>query len=65
MEFIQFSEEMNIRSLNTAVMEHVVPAWANRVGDPSHPSTADSFNNKGGPIVGLRIESDRSVVKTK
>ena len=63
MEFVPFSEEMTFRSLNTAVMEHVVPAWVNRVGDTSHPIIADSFNQKVGPIVGLRIEADGSVVK--
>ena len=64
MEFVPFSDEMVYRSLNTAVMEHVVPAWVNRVGDASHPIIADTFNNKVGPIVGLKIESDGSVVKT-
>ena len=63
MEFVPFSDEMNFRSLNTAVMEHVVPAWVNRVGDTSHPIIADTFNNKVGPIVGLRIEPDGTVVK--
>ena len=63
MEFVPFSDEMNFRSLNTAVMEHVVPAWVNRVGDTSHRIIADSFNNKVGPIVGLRIEADGTVVK--
>ena len=64
MEFVPFSDEMNFRSLNTAVMEHVVPAWVNRVGDASHPIIADTFNNKVGPIVGLQIEADGTVVKT-
>ena len=63
MEFVPFSEEMTDNSLNKAVMEHVVPAWVNRVGDPSHPIIADTFNNKVGPIVGLRIEADSTVVK--
>ena len=63
MEFVPFSEEMTFRSLNTAVMEHVVPAWVNRVGDTNHPIIADTFNNKVGPIVGLKIEADGSVVK--
>ncbi len=63
MEFVPFSDEMNFRSLNTAVMEHVVPAWVRRVGDTGHPIIADSFNNKVGPIVGLRIEADGTVVK--
>ena len=64
LEFVKFSDEMNFRSLNTAVMEHVVPAWVNRVGDASHPIIADTFNNKVGPIVGLRIEADGTVVAT-
>ncbi len=64
MEFVPFSEEMTYRSLNTAVMEHVVPAWVNRVGDTSHSIIADSFNNKVGPIVGLRIDADGTVTKT-
>ena len=65
MEFVPFSDEMNFRSLNTAVMEHVVPAWVNRVGNTNHPIIADSFNQKVGPIVGLRIEADGSVVKAE
>ena len=65
LEFVQFSEEMTDRSLNTAVIEHVVPSWVNRVGDPSHPIIADTFNQKIGPIVGLRIEADGSVTKTE
>lgn len=64
MEFVPFSDDMNFRSLNTAVMEHVVPAWVNRVGDTGHTIIADSFNGKVGPIVGLRIEADGTVVKT-
>ena len=63
MEFVPFSDEMTDRSLNTAVVEHVLPGWVRRVGSASHPIIADSFNNKVGPIVGLRIESDGSVTK--
>ena len=55
---------MNYRNLNTAVMEHVVPTWVNRVGSAGRPIVADTFNNKVGPIVGLQIESDGTVVKT-
>ena len=62
MEFVPFSKELTFHSLNTAVMEHVVPAWVNRVGDTRHPIITDIFNNKVGPIVGLRIEPDGSVV---
>ena len=65
LEFVPFSDEMNYRSLNTAVMEHVLPAWVNRVGDASDPIIADTFNQKVGPIVGLHIEPDGTVVKVE
>ena len=63
MEFVPFSYEVKYRSLNTAVPEHVVPAWVSRVGYTRHPIITDSFNNKIGPVVGLRIETDGLVVK--
>ncbi len=63
LEFIPFSTEVKLHSLNTAVMEYVIPAWVNRVGDTSHPIITDTFNRKIGPIVGLRIEPDGSVTK--
>ena len=62
MEFVPFSDEVNSHSLQAA-MEHVVPGWVDRVGNTSHPIIADTFNNKLGPIVGLRIEPDGTVVK--
>ena len=63
MEYVPFSYAMKYESFNTAAREHVVPAWVNRVGDTWHPIIADTFNNKVGPYVGLRIEPDGSVVK--
>ena len=63
MEFVPFSYEIKYRGLDTAAAKHLVPAWVNRVGDPTHPIIADTFNNKVGPIVGLHIEADGSVVK--
>ncbi len=62
MEFVPFSDEMSDRS-NTAVMEHVVQGWVNRIGDNSHPIIADTFNRKIGPIIGLRIGPDGWVVR--
>ena len=62
LQFIPFSNEMKRRSL-TVAMEHVIPSWVERVGDPSHPIITDTFNNKVGPIVGLRIRSDGRVVR--
>ena len=61
LEFIPFSKELKLRSFNNVVMEHVVPAWINRVGGSAHPIITDTFNNKVGPIVGLRIRRNGSV----
>ena len=62
MAFVPFSYDIKYRGLHTAAVEYVVPAWVNRVGDTRHPIISDGFNNKIGPIVGLRIETDGSVV---
>ncbi|MYC38089.1 MAG: hypothetical protein F4X66_14415 [Chloroflexi bacterium] len=62
MEFIPFPYEIKYRGLDAAA-EYVVPRWVNRVGDTRHPIIANSFNNKIGPIVGLRIRTDGSVAK--
>ena len=62
-EFIPFSEEMKRRSLDAA-MNSVIPGWVNRLGGANYPIITDTFNNKLGPIVGLRINPDGSVVKT-
>ena len=65
LEFIPFSEAMADQSLNGAVMERVVPNWVKRVGSGTHPVITDIFNPKIGPLVGLKIEADGSVTKTK
>ena len=62
-EFIPFSEEMKRRSFDVA-MNSVIPGWVDRLGGASYPIIADTFNNKLGPIVGLRINPDGRVVKT-
>ena len=45
-------------------MQHVIPAWLNRVtkgsGDYDHPAI-NLFNAKIGPKVGVRINDDGSV----
>jgi TRAP-type C4-dicarboxylate transport system substrate-binding protein len=65
LEFIPFSEAMNEQSLNGAVMERVLPNWVKRVGSGTHPVITDIFNPNIGPLVGLKIEADGSVTKTK
>ena len=65
LEFIPFSEAMADQSLNGAVMERVLPNWVKRVGGGTHPVITDVFNPNIGPLVGLKIEADGSVTKTK
>ena len=65
LEFIPFSEAMQEQSLNGAVMERVLPNWVKRVGSGTHPVITDIFNPLLGPLVGLKIEADGSVTKTK
>ena len=60
MEYIPFSPELQQQS-RQAAMSRVIPLWVDRVGNTSDPIIADTFNNKVGPIVGMRIESDGSV----
>ena len=60
--FIPFSEETKRESF-TAAIERVIPGWVERAGGPRNPFIADTFNNKVGPMVGLRIRSDGRVVR--
>ena len=61
-DFVPFSEDMKRRNLDAAIND-VIPGWVQRVGDPSHPIIANTFNNKLGPIIGLRIRGDGTVVR--
>ena len=63
LELIPFSPETLSHSFETAAMERVIPAWMSRMGPAGDPFIAGTFNPKLGPIVGLRIEPDGSVVK--
>ena len=60
MEYVPFSTELQRLSRQAAVNQ-VIPGWIERVGDTNDPIIADTFNNKVGPIVGMRINSDGSV----
>lgn len=63
LELIPFSPEMLNYSFETAATEHVIPAWMRRMGPAGRQFIAGTFNPKLGPVVGLRIEPDGSVVK--
>ena len=60
----EFDDEVNERSLNSSVIEHVIPAWINRVGSTDH-RIITVFNEQVGPLVGLHINADGSVTKTQ
>ncbi len=64
MTLYEFNDEVNERSLNSSVIEHVIPAWINRVGSTDH-RIITVFNEQVGPLVGLHINADGSVTKTE
>ena len=64
MTLYEFNDEVNERSLNSSVIEHVIPAWINRVGSTDH-RIITVFNEQVGPLVGLHINADGSVTKTQ
>ena len=61
LELVEFSPELQKHSFEVAAMQHVIPAWINRLKGDTGP--IELFNQKIGPKVGVRIESDGSVVK--
>ncbi|MYC39375.1 MAG: hypothetical protein F4X66_21060 [Chloroflexi bacterium] len=64
MTLYEFNDEVNERSLNSSVIEHVIPAWINRVGSTDH-HIINVFNEQVGPLVGLHINADGTVTKTQ
>ena len=60
MEYIPFSDQMMRESRQVAI-DHVIPGWVGRVGDPGDPIITETFNEKLGPIVGMRINADGTV----
>ena len=64
MTLYEFDDEVQDRSLNSSVIQHVIPAWINRVGSTDH-EIIGVFNEHVGPLVGLHINADGSVTKTE
>ena len=58
LELVEFSPEIQSRSENTAITR-VIPGWIRRLGGAGHPIIS-VFNEKVGPLVGLRINPDGS-----
>ena len=51
-------------SFDVALMRYVLPGWIRRMGGADDP-IIQVFNEKVGPLVGLRINPDGTVVKTR
>ena len=60
MEYTEFSPELRAKS-DQAVIEGVIPNWADRVGLDS--PWIGVFNEKFSPIVGYRIQEDGTVIQ--
>ena len=58
MDYTPFSNQMANASRQVA-MEHVIPGWVRRMDDKNDPIITDTFNDKLGPIVGMRINPGR------
>ena len=60
LEYVPFSPEVLEYSFTEAIIGKGIPAWINRLGGPDN-AFVDVFNEKLGPLVGIRIEADGSV----
>ena len=56
---VEFSPEIMAQSRNSLI-NNVIPGWISRLGGADHPIIS-VFNEKIGPMVGLRINPDGSV----
>ena len=64
LEFAGFSPSVKRHAFNVAVIDYVIPGWLRRLGYPDDGDDGVAmFNESVGPYIGLRIESDGSVVK--
>ena len=63
LEFLPLSEEMKRRSFEAAV-NTAIPWWVERLDGAGYTIISDTFNNKLGPIAGLGITPDGTVVRT-
>ncbi len=62
LEFVEFSPEIRQQSFRVT-RNNVITGWLQRLGYPGrNQDTVDVFNSKIGPIVGLRIEPNGTVV---
>ena len=62
LEYRAFSPELQEYAFENAVLGALMPGWVERVGGPAQP-IVDIFNEKVGPIVGVKINPDGTVVE--
>lgn len=62
LEFVEFGPEMRLASFEAA-KNQVLPNWLKRLSYRQWNGAVTVFNNKVGPVVGLRVEPDGSVVE--
>ena len=61
LEFVEFTPEIRQQSFRV-VRENVIPGWLQQLDYPrNNHYSVDLFNEKIGPLVGLRIEPDGTV----
>ena len=62
LEYRAFNPELQDYAFENAVLGALMPSWVERVGGPDEPIVG-VFNEKVGPIVGVKINPDGSVVE--
>ncbi len=62
LEYREFDPALQEYAFENAVLGALMPGWVERVGGPNEPVIA-VFNEKVGPIVGVKINPDGSVVE--
>ena len=62
LEYRAFSPDLQDYAFENAVLGALMPSWVERVGGPNEPIIS-VFNEKLGPIVGVKVNPDGSVVQ--
>ena len=62
LEYRPFSPDLEAYAFENAVLGALMPSWVERVGGPDEP-VIGVFNEKVGPIVGVKVNPDGSVVE--
>ena len=63
MELVEFSPELMKRSIDVALIQHVIPGWLQRIGYPREGKEAVALFNNVSYTVGKHINPDGSVTR--